>query len=214
MRSPIFVIRILALVVGSFVIQIFGQSDETNCRMKRGILPPGTEFAEAARSNPCFFTDPISKFSLSYPNDWEPVQKSHAVTRFKISKLGSLDLVDFSVVVTQPEILHSMSSDAFVKQYVEDPKLVEQMVQVGAKTMGGSANLLASGRTTLAGKPSFYMKSEATYILVGEPMKFIIYQEVMLVDGNSYALTFRSPAGKYGDAYRDLVLMKNSFALR
>lgn len=173
----------------------------------------GISFAQVDKdSDYLVYRDDKYPFSLFYPNDWKQVEPSHPQTRFKIlSGYGlGLKLTDFSVIVIYSKEAESMSSSAFVKNLNINPKLVEAIVKTGAP----DAKIISSGETYLNNKEAFFLKYEATYKNLDKSYDLIIYQLLMLYEGNSYTLTFRALKDEFDEDFPTFQYIASTFVIR
>ncbi len=156
------------------------------------------------------YQDEKFPFSVISPKDWAQTQPSHPQTRFKITSEMGIGLSDFSVVVTSPKEISNLSPSDFANGLVKRPEIVTAMIKMGLP----DAKLIASGKTYLSNKEAFFIKSSGTFRNFDESFDLILYQIVLVFEGNSYSLTFRALKDEFDEYFPTFKLIASSFVVR
>jgi hypothetical protein len=156
------------------------------------------------------YRDEKFPFSVFYPKDWAQTEPSHPQTRFKATSELGLGLADFSVVVTSPKEISNLSPSDFANGLVKRPEIVNAMIKMGLP----DAKLIASGKTYLSNKEAFFIKSSGTFRNFDESFDLILYQILLVFEGNSYALTFRALKDEFDDYFPIFKVIASSFVVR
>ncbi len=156
------------------------------------------------------YQDEKFPFSLIYPKDWAQTRRSHPQTRFKITSELGLGSSDFSVVVTSAKEISNLSSSDFANGLVKRPDIVTAMIKMGLP----DAKLIASGKTHLSNKEAFFIRSSGTFRNFDESFDLILYQIILVFEGNSYTLTFRASKNEFNEYFPTFKEIASSFVVR
>ena len=156
------------------------------------------------------YRDEKFPFSVFYPKDWAQTEPSHPQTRFKITSEMGIGLSDFSVVVTSPKEISNLSSSDFANGLVKKPEIVTALLKAGLP----DAKLISSGKTYLSNKEAFYIKSSGTFRNFDESFDLILYQIVLVYEGNSYSLTCRALKEDFDEYFPIFKLIASTFVVR
>lgn len=156
------------------------------------------------------YRDEKFPFSVFYPKDWAQTEPSHSQTRFKATSELGIGLSDFSVVVTSPKEISNLSPSDFANGLVKRPEIVTAMLKMGLP----DAKLIASGKTYLSNKEAFFIKSSGTFRNLDESFDLIIYQIVLVFEGNSYSLTFRALKEDFDEYFPVFKVIASTFVVR
>lgn len=153
------------------------------------------------------YQDEKFPFSVISPKDWAQTQPSHPL---KITSEMGVGLSDFSVVVTSSKEISNLSPSDFANGLVKRPEIVTAMLKMGLP----DAKLIASGKTYLSNKEAFFIKSSGTFRNFDESFDLILYQIVLVFEGNSYSLTFRALKDEFDEYFPTFKLIASSFVVR
>ena len=156
------------------------------------------------------YRDEKFPFSVFYPKDWAQTEPSHSQTRFKATSELGIGLSDFSVVVTSPKEISNLSPSDFANGLVKRPEIVTTMLKMGLP----DAKLIASGKTYLSNKEAFFIKSSGTFRNLDQSFDLIIYQIVLVFEGNSYSLTFRALKEDFDEYFPVFKVIASTFVVR
>jgi hypothetical protein len=156
------------------------------------------------------YRDEKFPFSVFYPKDWAQTEPSHPQTRFKVTSEMGIGLSDFSVVITSPKEISNLSSSDFANGLVKRPEIVTAMLKMGLP----DAKLIASGKTYLSNKEAFFIKSSGTFRNFDESFDLILYQIILVYEGNSYSLTFRALKEEFDEYFPTFKVIASTFVVR
>lgn len=166
--------------------------------------------AQTAGSDYKIYRDTQYPFTLLYPKDWTVLEPTHAITRLKVTKEDGLYLTDFNVNAKYHVALQDMTPEKYAKDFIDDPGLIDAMVRQGNAT----AQMVASGKTSLNNRDAFFVKSEATYRVADRSHKITVYQIMTIFEGNAFTLTFRAPTSEFDANWPIFKYIASSFVVR
>lgn len=157
------------------------------------------------------FRDEESAFAFHYPKTWAVVAPSNAQTRFKMVSRGGEGDEDVTIAVTPNATAKGKPPEAHFASWKANP---EGMVGVVREAMRNpSVRLVASGETTLASQPAFYVVMDYTVSAAGYSAPVRQIQFITGRDGTNYTITMRGDPAQWATQGPMFNLLATRFAL-
>jgi hypothetical protein len=153
------------------------------------------------------FQDEQFPYSIEYPSGWAKVEPFNPNQRLRLINSGGRGTAQITITVSYRKQNEKYTSAEMVNMVSERPELISAILKQGSPNW----KVIENGKTFLDSREAFFIKSEDSIKTLDLVQERVVFQVLMLFEGNTYILHFSDTKESFDKSFQQFKAIAASF---